>query len=88
MPPPTDDTDRMAALGRRTRGVACDLNNLLTVINGSAELVLASLREDDPVRGLVEDIRRAGERAAALLVRVVREPDFVVGDGALAGEQV
>lgn len=58
---------KLEAVGRLAGGIAHDFNNLLTVINGCAELLTD---ETSPVGGrlsqLVEDIRQAGERAAAL----------------------
>lgn len=44
-----------------------DLNNLLTSINGFADLLLNQLTPDHPARMGVEHIRRAGKRAATLL---------------------
>lgn len=44
-----------------------DLNNLLTSINGFADLLLAQLPPDDPARMGAEQIRLAGKRAATLL---------------------
>ncbi|THJ20371.1 MAG: hypothetical protein CAF44_012085 [Nitrospira sp. CG24D] len=44
-----------------------DLNNLLTSINGFADLVLAQLPTDNPARMGAEQIRLAGRRAATLL---------------------
>jgi signal transduction histidine kinase len=46
--------------------VAHDFNNLLTVINGYGDLMLSELPEGDPLREPVEEIRKAGGRAAAL----------------------
>jgi two-component system, cell cycle sensor histidine kinase and response regulator CckA len=58
---------KLEAVGRLAGGIAHDFNNLLTVINGCAELLTdeAGL-ENGRVSVLAEDIRRAGERAAAL----------------------
>ena len=56
----------MEAVGRLAGGLAHDFNNMLTVIDGYSELVLMKLPADSPVRGLVEEIHKAGERAADL----------------------
>jgi two-component system, cell cycle sensor histidine kinase and response regulator CckA len=57
---------KMEAVGRLAGGIAHDFNNLLTAIGGYGELALARLPEDSPARSNVEEMRRAGERAAAL----------------------
>ncbi|MGE0461551.1 MAG: PAS domain S-box protein [Vicinamibacterales bacterium] len=57
---------KMEAVGRLAGGVAHDFNNMLTVIDGYSELSLLKLPGDSPVRPLVEEIHKAGERAAEL----------------------
>jgi signal transduction histidine kinase/CheY-like chemotaxis protein len=57
---------RLESVGRLAGGVAHDFNNLLTVINGYGDLALSRLRAGDPLRPQLEQIRRAGERAAVL----------------------
>jgi CheY-like chemotaxis protein len=48
-------------------GIAHDFNNLLTVITGYSELALKRhLDYNDPLRPYIEEIDRAGERAAGL----------------------
>ena len=47
-------------------GVAHDFNNLLTVITGYSELLLQKVGKSSPLYGEVEEIRRAGDRAASL----------------------
>lgn len=57
---------KMEGIGRLAGGVARDFNNLLTVINGCATLVLEQLRAEDPLRRSLTEILAAGQRAAAL----------------------
>jgi two-component system, cell cycle sensor histidine kinase and response regulator CckA len=57
---------KMEAVGRLAGGIAHDFNNLLTAILGFADLVLTHIGPDDPMADRVDEIRRAGERAASL----------------------
>jgi two-component system cell cycle sensor histidine kinase/response regulator CckA len=57
---------KMEAIGRLAGGVAHDFNNLLSVVLSCSDLVLDDLKLDDPLRAAIEDIRKAGERAAGL----------------------
>ena len=57
---------KMESVGQLAGGIAHDFNNLLTVINGTAELALMQLQAGDPLHEDLQEIRRAGERAAAL----------------------
>jgi two-component system cell cycle sensor histidine kinase/response regulator CckA len=59
-------SQKLEAVGRLAGGVAHDFNNALAAILGISGILLESLRVDDPVRRDIEDIRTAGERAAAL----------------------
>jgi signal transduction histidine kinase/CheY-like chemotaxis protein len=60
-------SQKMEAVGRLAGGIAHDFNNLLTAINGYSELLLQRLEGGDAaLRADVEEIRRAGERAANL----------------------
>ncbi|MGH9415867.1 MAG: ATP-binding protein [Terriglobales bacterium] len=61
---------KMEAVGRLAAGVAHDFNNMLTVINGYADLILQRLGDDHggahEMQSRAESIRKAGERAAVL----------------------
>ncbi len=57
---------KMEAVGRLAGGIAHDFNNLLTAILGSAQLALRELEPSHTVREDLEEIRRAGLRAADL----------------------
>src|SRR4051794_30296477 len=57
---------KLESLGLLAGGVAHDFNNLLTGILGNASLVLEVVNPDDDVKGMLQDIIRASERAADL----------------------
>ncbi|HEY3819023.1 MAG TPA: PAS domain S-box protein [Polyangiaceae bacterium] len=57
---------KMEAVGRLAGGVAHDFNNLLSVVLTYSELSIADLKPGDPLRADIEEIHRAGLRAADL----------------------
>jgi PAS domain S-box-containing protein len=83
---------KMEAVGRLAGGVAHDFNNLLTAILGQSDLLLTKVSENGPLRSGIEQIKKAGEQAAALtrqlltftrkriLVPKVTAPNAVVSD--------
>lgn len=56
----------MEAVGRLAGGVAHDFNNLLTIINGYAEILSGQFQEGDSRRPHLDEILKAGNRAASL----------------------
>jgi signal transduction histidine kinase len=83
---------KMEAIGRLAAGLAHDLNGVVTAILGYADLLVETTPTEDPRRADIEEIQRAGERAASLTRQVlafsrreVARPqllafDIVVGD--------
>jgi two-component system, cell cycle sensor histidine kinase and response regulator CckA len=56
--------ERMQAAGRLAGGMAHEVNNMMTGVIGFAEFLLRGLAPDDPRRSEVQEIIRAGSRAA------------------------
>ena len=57
---------KLEALGQLAGGVAHDFNNLLAAMMGYTQLIQRTMASDDPRQGDLLEIRRAGDRAAAL----------------------
>ncbi len=59
-------SQKMEAIGGLAGGIAHDFNNLLTVISGNCQLSLFELKEGDSLKGNIEEIKAAADRAASL----------------------
>jgi two-component system cell cycle sensor histidine kinase/response regulator CckA len=83
---------KLEVVGQLAGGIAHDFNNILVVINSYIDLALSSLSPEDPLRPDLEEVQKAGLRAAALtrqllafsrkqvLQPVVLDLNAVVGD--------
>ncbi len=87
------NAQQMEAIGRLAGGVAHDFNNILSIIMGHGELLLASGVDDRAKNGL-EQIRRAALRAASLTQQLlafsrkqVLQPKVLDLNGAVADVQ-
>ncbi len=83
---------KMEAMGRLAGGVAHDFNNILTAILGLAELTMDALPKDSAARSDLDEIRKAGLRAANLTQqllafsrRQVTSPRIMDLDATVAG---
>jgi len=59
-------SQKMEAIGTLAGGVAHDFNNILMVISGYSQVLIDSLAKEPKLRSHVEQMQRAGERAASL----------------------
>ena len=59
-------SQKMEAVGQLAGGIAHDFNNLLTAITGYSELSMKRLRAEDPLLSNLQEIKKAGDRAASL----------------------
>jgi two-component system cell cycle sensor histidine kinase/response regulator CckA len=65
------EAQKLEAVGRLAGGVAHDFNNVLTVIQGNADLLLRSFQPGHPQRELVEEILDAAKGAAEMTGRLL-----------------
>jgi PAS domain S-box-containing protein len=59
-------SQKMEAIGRLSGGVAHDFNNLLGVIIGYGEVLQDGVAQESPLRSCVDEMLKAGHRAASL----------------------
>ncbi len=59
-------SQKMEAVGTLAGGVAHDFNNILSAINGYAEMCLLKMEQDNPFRSKIATILESGKRAARL----------------------
>jgi two-component system cell cycle sensor histidine kinase/response regulator CckA len=59
-------SQRLEAVGKLSGGIAHDFNNLLGVIIGYSEALQQSIDAENPLREAIDEIQKAGQRAATL----------------------
>jgi PAS domain S-box-containing protein len=59
-------SQKMEAVGRLAGGIAHDFNNMLTAIIGYSEIALVSRKRDGSISNYLNEIKKAGEKAASL----------------------
>lgn len=59
-------SQKMEAIGHLAGGIAHDFNNILTAIIGYSTLLQQKMKEDDPMRSMVNSVISSAERAANL----------------------
>jgi two-component system cell cycle sensor histidine kinase/response regulator CckA len=64
-------SQKMEAIGVLAGSIAHDFNNLLTLVGGYCQLSLLELKEGDPLRGNIEEIKKAADRATSLTRQVL-----------------
>ncbi len=64
-------SQKMESLGRLAGGIAHDINNILTVVNGYCDLLLGRLPQDDPSRAWLTEIRKSGQQGTDLMQQLL-----------------
>jgi len=62
---------KLESIGLLAGGIAHDFNNMLTAINGYCDLSLRQLKDDDPIRRNIEEVKKAGLRSADLTYQLL-----------------
>jgi PAS domain S-box-containing protein len=65
------ESQKMEALGTLAGGIAHDFNNILYALMGYVDLARDDVPEGHPARGPLDEIGKAGERAAALVAKML-----------------
>ncbi|MFW6333877.1 MAG: PAS domain S-box protein [Desulfosalsimonas sp.] len=66
-----NQAQKMESVGRLAGGVAHDFNNMLTIINGYAEMMADVLPASDPMHESAREIHDAGKRSAVIVRKLL-----------------
>ncbi len=66
-----NQAQKMESVARLAGGVAHDFNNMLTIINGYAEMITEVLAPSDPMYANVREIHDAGKRSAVIVRKLL-----------------
>jgi PAS domain S-box-containing protein len=64
-------SQKLESVGALSGGIAHDFNNILLAINGNAKLAISDLPADHPAQESLNEIAKAGARAADLVRRIL-----------------
>ncbi|MGD0909257.1 MAG: PAS domain S-box protein [Candidatus Acidiferrales bacterium] len=64
-------SQKLESVGALSGGIAHDFNNILLAINGNAKLAISDLPTDHPAQESLNEIAKAGARAADLVRRIL-----------------
>ena len=64
-------SQKLESVGALSGGIAHDFNNILLAINGNAKLAISDLPPDHPAQESLNEIAKAGARAADLVRRIL-----------------
>ncbi|HTO85774.1 MAG TPA: PAS domain S-box protein [Methylomirabilota bacterium] len=85
---------RLEAIGQLTDGLAHEFNNLLTVVHGNVDMIMAQVGNDGRLAPLLQLIKLAAERGGDLTRRLLAfarrqplRPEIVDANGLIAGMQ-
>ncbi len=69
--------EKLESLGIMSGGIAHEFNNILSGIMGYSEMAMWTLPEDNPVKDMIKNIKKASERAAGITKQILTYTGFM-----------